>query len=184
MMSQTHLTKSQCAQILLGFFDLAKALDRHLRAVGQSRRQAGRSGQIRGWQSRRPRQVAYLLLRQSDLLEGRQHAMFIGGPLAWAKIRSVVGIDAITDPVEAEFDTQTIHRFEEFTLAVITPVRSIGAISASLHLVGVDETMAQTKLLDDLLCHRAVAVWVGRRHRGHRQTIVSHRPMSGPGEVA
>ena len=68
MMSQTDLSKPQCAQNLFTLFDLAEALDRHLRAVGQSRGQASRSGQIRGRQSRRTRKVAYLLLRQSGLL--------------------------------------------------------------------------------------------------------------------
>src|ERR1700735_1122976 len=88
--------------------------------------------------------------------QGRQDAMFRSGPMAWAEIQRVVGVDSVSYDREAAFLRHHIEHGEQLVFAEIAAIRRVCAVLWIFHFVRFDEFMAHAQLADKILHYSAI----------------------------
>src|ERR1700721_1679640 len=106
---------------------------------------------------------------KSRVEKGRQDAMFRSGPVAWAEIQGVVGVDSIGYDRESAFLRHHNERGEQLVFAEIAAIRGVCAVPGIFHFVRFDEFMANAQLADKILHYSAVMRGVAWGQAGQRQ---------------
>jgi hypothetical protein len=105
-----------------------------LGVVRNARRQAGRRGFIPRGHAGGSRQLADLLLGESDLVERTAHAMLAGGLAARTIVAAIVGVVAVEHHVDGARRGERRQRRIQLLLAVVAAVDGIGAVLGPLEL--------------------------------------------------
>src|SRR5260370_21954619 len=109
--------------------------------------------------------------------------MLVGGAMAGAKIKRVVGIDTISRCGETALLRDCIKHGEELVLAVKAAVGGIRAVRGIFHLVRFDEFVMDLKGADEFVDGGAVMRRKPRRQRGGRKSVDAQRTLRGPRQV-
>src|SRR6516225_5514683 len=95
-MTDPELPEAKFIQSFFAFFDHRQALRRNLDPVGDSRREAGRSGTVPHRQAGAAGQFANIGLGKTRVEQRREHLVRPGGTLAGPPVPLVVDIDPVS----------------------------------------------------------------------------------------
>src|SRR5258708_38022188 len=109
--------------------------------------------------------------------------MLVGGAMAGAKIKRVVGIDTISRCGETALLRDCIEQGEELVLAVKAAVGGVRAVRGIFHLVRFDEFVMDAEGTDEFVNGGAVVRRKARRDCGDRERTVAESTLRGPGQV-
>ena len=139
--------EAQLSQRALGATDLLEALDGDLRAVGKPRRQTRELRLVPRGQAQAVRPRADLVLRQPDVGEGRDDAVFTRGLMTGPVIFLVVGVEAIEHDRELVLGARLLGERVELGLAEVAAVRRVRGVARVIELLRVDGEVPGADLL-------------------------------------
>ena len=101
-----------------------------------------------------------------------------------AMIRPIVEINPIGERIKIKLIEKQFHTYEQFRLAVVTPIRCISPIAHLVHFMGLNKAMGDVEVASNFFGHITVCGWIGGRDRGHRQSVGAQGLSRRPGEIA
>src|SRR5579863_1953480 len=110
--------------------------------------------------------------------------MLGGSTMARAKIESVISVDAVGDCGEMALLGEMVKRGEEFVLAEVATVGSVGAIVGIFHFVRFDKFVVNGGRADEIFEHHAVVGGKTGRERGDGECSLADGFVRGPGEIS
>ena len=110
--------------------------------------------------------------------------MLRGGAMARAKIERIIGVHTVSDSGKTARLRQLIQRREQFVLAEIAAVGSVGAVSGIIHFVRLDKLVGQAQLADKFFYYGEIVSGVTRRESGDRKSATGERFVGSPGQIS
>src|SRR5208337_832878 len=134
VMPNAKLAEAHPAQCLFALFDDLQRLRRYGTPVFNARRQTRGRGLVPDAQSRESRELTNVVLSESSVEQRRSDAMLSRSLLAGPEIALVVGINAVSDHVEAALRAEPLHYREQLVLAIEAARGVVLAVLCALHL--------------------------------------------------
>ncbi len=179
MVPDPELAEPGVTEQRLGPLDLRQSSGCDRQAVREPARQARARRLVPGGQPQRPGQRADIRLRKARFPERRPYTAFLGGRLARAVVRRIVGVGPVHHRAQVPLGGDPGQTVPQLRLAVVAPVRGVGRVARVVQLTGLHLQVRDPEPLHTLQGHPMLDLRVRGGSTGHGEHPVPAQHVHG-----